>query len=249
VDVSAVKASDGGVDVVTPHEAQASSEIADIVVELHDVTRRYPQGDSFVEVLHGITLSLSKGEFAALIGSSGSGKSTLLHLLGLLDSPTSGSYSLNGVDTTSLDENQRSALRGGMIGFVFQNFFLLPYATALENVLLPGSYVTTPSKVLEERASSLLEQVGLADRMDYTPARLSGGQQQRVALARALLHGPDILLADEPTGQLDSVTGHAILELFGTINAGGTTVVIVTHDAQVAAAANRCINIVDGRVA
>jgi len=168
--------------------------------------------------------------------------------LGLLDRPSSGKYFLRGVDTTSLDESSRSHLRGGMIGFVFQNFFLLPYASALENVLLPGSYVTTPVKILEERAAYLLEQVGLADRMHHTPARLSGGQQQRVALARALLHEPEMLLADEPTGQLDSRTGESILELFGRVNAQGTTVVIVTHDAKVAAAAHRCINIVDGRV-
>lgn len=216
------------------------------LISLEGVTREYQQGNGFVRVLHGISCTFRKGEFISLVGSSGSGKSTLLHILGLLDRPSTGRYLLNGKDTGGLDDDTLSGLRGNSIGFVFQNFYLLPYATALDNVMLPGCYSDIPQKELRKRAAALLERVGLADRMHHTPARLSGGQQQRVALARALLHKPAVILADEPTGQLDSATGASMLRLFAEINAGGTTVIIVTHDAKVAAAAQRRVHITDG---
>jgi putative ABC transport system ATP-binding protein len=231
----------GAPDVHGAHDAAP-------VVSLRGITRSYPQGEAMVQVLHDISCDVRRGDFVALTGSSGSGKSTLLHILGLLDRPTSGTYLLSGRDTQTLDDDARSDLRGRSIGFVFQNFYLLSYATALENVLLPGAYSATPHRQLHERALHLMEQVGLADRMHHTPARLSGGQQQRVAIARALLHEPDMMLADEPTGQLDSATGTAILDLFARINAGGTTVVIVTHDEKVATAARRRIRMQDGRM-
>ncbi len=205
-------------------------------------------GGGGVEVLTGIDLTIRAGEFVALQGTSGSGKSTLLHLLGLLDTPTSGTYRLLGRDVSGLSDEEASALRGSALGFVFQSFYLVPYATALENVMLPGLYTDRPEAELRQRARALLAQVGLADRMDFKPANLSGGQQQRVAMARALLNAPRVILADEPTGQLDSATSAEIMRLFASVNAGGTTIVLVTHDEQVAARAQRIIRIVDGRI-
>ena len=206
-----------------------------------------PEGGG-VEVLSGIDLTIRSGEFVALQGTSGSGKSTLLHLLGLLDSPTSGVYRLLGRDVSGLDDEELSALRGTTLGFVFQSFYLVPYATALENVLLPGLYTERPQAELRARALALLGQVGLADRVDFKPANLSGGQQQRVAMARALLNRPRLILADEPTGQLDSATSGEIMRLFAEVNATGTTIVLVTHDEAVAARAGRIIKIADGRL-
>ena len=201
-----------------------------------------------VEVLSGINLTIHSGEFVALQGTSGSGKSTLLHLMGLLDSPTSGTYRLLGRDVSGLSDEELSALRGTTLGFVFQSFYLVPYATALENVLLPGLYTELPQAELRARALSLLGQVGLGDRVDFKPANLSGGQQQRVAMARALLNRPRLILADEPTGQLDSATSAEIMRLFAEVNATGTTIVLVTHDEGVAAKAGRIIKIADGRL-
>jgi len=201
-----------------------------------------------VEVLAGIDLTIRAGEFVALQGTSGSGKSTLLHLMGLLDSPTSGTYRLLGRDVSGLSDEELSALRGTSLGFVFQSFYLVPYATALENVLLPGLYTELPQAQLRARALSLLGQVGLGDRVDFKPANLSGGQQQRVAMARALLNRPRLILADEPTGQLDSATSAEIMRLFAEVNATGTSIVLVTHDEGVAAKAGRIIKIADGRL-
>ena len=191
-----------------------------------------------MEVLSGIDLTIRAGEFVALQGTSGSGKSTLLHLLGLLDSPTGGSYRLLGRDVSGLSDDELSRIRNTVLGFVFQSFYLVPYATALENVMLPGMYSDLSQAELRARGLELLGRVGLADRVNFKPANLSGGQQQRVAMARALLNRPRLILADEPTGQLDSATSAEI----------GTTIVLVTHDENVAAQAGRVIRMADGRI-
>ncbi|MDR3641748.1 MAG: ABC transporter ATP-binding protein [Humidesulfovibrio sp.] len=205
-------------------------------------------GEGGVEVLSGINLTIRSGEFVALQGTSGSGKSTLLHLMGLLDSPTAGTYKLLGRDVSGLSDDGLSALRNTVLGFVFQSFYLVPYATALENVMLPGMYSDLSQAELRARALELLKKVGLADRVNFRPANLSGGQQQRVAMARALLNQPRLILADEPTGQLDSATSAEIMRLFTQVNETGTTIVLVTHDEAVAAKARRVIRIADGRL-
>ncbi|MDD4952057.1 MAG: ABC transporter ATP-binding protein [Desulfovibrionaceae bacterium] len=204
--------------------------------------------DHGVVVLRDINLTISRGDFVALQGTSGSGKSTLLHLIGLLDRPSQGRYLLEGRDTAELDDDAASAIRNQHIGFVFQSFYLIPYATALENVMLPGMYSDRPQSEIRARAAELLERLGLADRMHFRPSRLSGGQQQRVAMARALLNDPDLILADEPTGQLDSTTSKEIIELFRTVNQTGKTILLVTHDEDVALAARRVIRLSDGRI-
>ncbi|MDP2847670.1 MAG: ABC transporter ATP-binding protein [Humidesulfovibrio sp.] len=204
--------------------------------------------DGGVEVLSGIDLTIRAGEFVALQGTSGSGKSTLLHLMGLLDSPTSGAYRLLGRDVSGLPDDELSRLRNTVLGFVFQSFYLVPYATALENVMLPGMYSDLSQAELRSRGLELLGRVGLADRVNFKPANLSGGQQQRVAMARALLNKPRLILADEPTGQLDSATSAEIMRLFAQVNQTGTSIVLVTHDEAVAAQAGRIIKIADGRL-
>jgi len=220
------------------------------LIELADVTRTYVMAGIAHTVLDGVTLAIAAGEFAAIMGSSGSGKSTLLHILGLLDRPTAGHYLFSGRDTGTLDDDALSELRNQAIGFVFQSFYLIPYATALDNVLLPGLYSPTPGQVLRRRAEELLAKVGLADQAGHKPSQLSGGQQQRVALARALINDPDLILADEPTGQLDSGTSAEIMELLASINRdSGKTVIVVTHDQSTAAYAGRQIHVHDGRVA
>ncbi len=218
------------------------------LIELREVNRIFRQGEHENEVLKPVSLSFGHGEFVAIEGASGSGKSTLLHILGLLDRPTSGEYLMRGRNVAGLSDDELSDLRNETLGFVFQSFYLIPYATALDNVLLPGTYSHASGRVLKERARHLLDLVGLADRMEFIPAKLSGGQQQRVAIARALLNEPAVILADEPTGQLDSSTGTEILELFSSIHQGGTTIILVTHDSKVASYAGRRIRIHDGRI-
>jgi putative ABC transport system ATP-binding protein len=231
-------------DTATPR-----TEAGQALIELADVTRTYIMASVAHTVLSGVTLSIAAGEFAAIMGPSGSGKSTLLHILGLLDRPTSGSYRFAGRDTGTLSDDDLSALRNQAIGFVFQSFYLIPYATALDNVLLPGLYSATPGHVLHRRAEKLLAQVGLTEQAGHKPSQLSGGQQQRVALARALINDPDLILADEPTGQLDSTTSAEIMGLLATVNReAGKTVIVVTHDQATAAYAGRQILVQDGRI-
>jgi putative ABC transport system ATP-binding protein len=218
------------------------------LVRLEHVGKTFVQGGLEITVLHDVTLDVAQGDFIALTGSSGSGKSTLLHIIGLLEQASCGIFQLQGQNVSALDDNAASSFRNAVIGFVFQSFFLIPYASALDNVLLPGTYGNRPDKALRERAAFLLEQVGLTDRMHHIPARLSGGQQQRVALARSLLNEPSMLLADEPTGQLDTSTSRSIMELLTRINNDGTTIIMVTHSQEIAAAATRRIVIRDGRL-
>jgi len=232
----------------TPGPAQPSE--ARPLIALRRVTRSYVMGGATNTVLADVSLDIAAGEFAAIMGPSGSGKSTLLHILGLLDRPTSGSYRLGGRDTGTLSDDDLSGLRNQAIGFVFQSFYLVPYATALDNVLLPGLYSSTPRSALNARAMELLDKVGLAAQAGHKPSQLSGGQQQRVALARSLINDPDLILADEPTGQLDSTTSAEIMGLLATINHdAGKTVIVVTHDPATAAYARRQILVHDGRVA
>ena len=233
---------------MTSQAAQAAGDRP--MIRLSEVTRSYVMGAATHTVLSGVSLDIAAGEFAAIMGPSGSGKSTLLHILGLLDRPTSGSYRLGGRETGTLSDDDLSGLRNQAIGFVFQSFYLIPYATALDNVLLPGLYSSTPRSTLTRRAMELLDKVGLTAQAQHKPSQLSGGQQQRVALARSLINDPDLILADEPTGQLDSATSAEIMELLTVINRdAGKTVIVVTHDVATAAYARRQILVHDGRVA
>jgi putative ABC transport system ATP-binding protein len=218
------------------------------IIQLEGIGKIFSQADQPVEVLKGISLQVDPGEFIALLGTSGSGKSTLMHILGLLDRPTAGRYQLAGQDVSELPDEQLSELRNSMVGFIFQSFYLIPYVSARENVMLPGLYSRTPNRALKARAEELLTLVGLADRMDFKPGQLSGGQQQRVAIARALINDPQLLLADEPTGQLDSKTSGEILDLLSDIHRQGRTVILVTHDQATAGYAERKIFLDDGRI-
>jgi putative ABC transport system ATP-binding protein len=217
------------------------------VIELHDVGRRFA-GEPPVEVLHGIDLRVDDGEFLAVVGPSGSGKSTLLNIVGLLISPTTGSYLLDGVDTGRSRPRELARLRATRVGFVFQGFHLLPHLTVRENTSLGGLYVGLSASERRVRAVRLLDRVGLGHRLGAGPATLSGGERQRAAIARALVAGPSLLLADEPTGNLDSASAASVLDLFNDLNRDGTTIVMITHDAQVAARATRTVRIVDGRI-
>jgi putative ABC transport system ATP-binding protein len=218
------------------------------ILQLRDITRDFKLGAQTVHVLKGIDLDIEKNQYLALMGPSGSGKSTLMNLLGCLDTPTLGSYKLNGTDVSSLNDNQLAEIRNKEIGFVFQTFNLLPRSTALENVALPLVYAGMGKQERLERASEVLAQVGLADRMDHRPNQLSGGQRQRVAIARALVNRPALILADEPTGNLDSKTSLEIMKLFDDIQAAGNTVIIVTHEEDIAQYAKRIIRLVDGNI-
>jgi putative ABC transport system ATP-binding protein len=213
---------------------------------LDNVTKTYRIGDIAVEVLKGIHLSMEKGEFAAIMGTSGSGKTTLLNILGCLDVPTSGRYILADREVSNLTDDQLSEIRNEHIGFVFQNFYLLPYATVLENVLLPTLYVGRHKDKADKNALNILKIVGLEGRAKFKSNQLSGGEQQRVAIARALVNEPELLLADEPTGQLDSKTAIEIMSLLKQMNEQGTTVILITHDSSIASYAQRIIQIKDG---
>ncbi|MFL5328837.1 MAG: ABC transporter ATP-binding protein [Gemmataceae bacterium] len=221
------------------------------LLALDEITKTYHLGEVDVPVLKGISLAIENGEMVALMGASGSGKSTLMNILGCLDRPSSGRYTLDNESIEHLTSDQRARIRNTKIGFVFQNFNLLPRTSALENVMMPLSY--TPEELPErewiQRATALLHKVGLAERMDHEPSQLSGGQQQRVAIARSLINNPRLLLADEPTGALDSRTSAEILELFRQLNESeGITIILVTHDAEVANHARRTIRIRDGLI-
>lgn len=222
--------------------------MANPLIKISNIKRDFVLGNEIVYVLKGIDLQINKGEYVALMGPSGSGKSTLMNLLGCLDTPTSGTYILNGKDVSQMKDEELAEIRNKEIGFVFQTFNLLPRTTALDNVALPMIYAGYSKSERNERATEVLKQVNLADRMDHQPNQLSGGQRQRVAVARALVNKPSIILADEPTGNLDSKTSVEIMKLFGDIHASGNTVILVTHEEEIAAYANRVIRLRDGLI-
>jgi putative ABC transport system ATP-binding protein len=213
---------------------------------MEDIRKTYRMGDLDVEVLKGVNLRVDKGEFVAIMGTSGSGKTTLMNIIGCLDIPTSGHYLLSEKEVSRLSDDELSVIRNEHIGFVFQNFYLLPYATVLENVLLPSLYVEKRKDNVQQRAMEILQVVGLKERTKFKPPQLSGGEQQRVAIARALVNDPDLLLTDEPTGQLDSNTAVEIMKLLAEMNRMGKTVILITHDPNIAAYAGRTIQIKDG---
>ncbi|AJA69126.1 ABC transporter ATP-binding protein [Myroides odoratimimus] len=216
------------------------------IIQVKDIKRDFKLGSETVYVLKGVNLEIAKGDYVALMGPSGSGKSTLMNILGCLDTPTSGSYYLDGKDVSSLKDDQLAEIRNKHIGFVFQTFNLLPRTTALDNVALPMVYAGNSKAERNVRAKEVLDQVGLSDRIDHHPNQLSGGQRQRVAVARALVNKPAIILADEPTGNLDTKTSVEIMSLFDEIHANGNTVILVTHEEDIAAHAHRIIRLRDG---
>ena len=218
------------------------------LIRARALRKTYYVGDQVVHALDGLDLDIGTNEYVALMGPSGSGKSTLMNMLGCLDSPTSGTYSLNGQDVSRLEDDALADIRNREIGFVFQTFNLLPRYTALENVALPMVYAGHSKAERISRAKEVLRQVGLGDRMDHRPNELSGGQRQRVAVGRALVMRPSIILADEPTGNLDSATSEEVMELFGDIQKAGNTVILVTHEEDIAAYAHRVVRLRDGRV-
>ena len=218
------------------------------IIAVEGVTKHYALGTQTVEALRGITFEIQKGEFIAIMGPSGSGKSTLMNIIGCLDSPTHGTYFLNNQEVSTLEGDELAGIRNKEIGFVFQNFHLLARNTALDNVMLPLKYAGVEKAEQLARAKAALSQVGLEDRMDHQPSELSGGQQQRVAIARALVNNPSILFADEPTGNLDSQTGHDVMQLFHNLHAAGQTIILITHENEVAEEAQRTIFIKDGLI-
>jgi putative ABC transport system ATP-binding protein len=218
------------------------------LIETHDLWKTYVMGSEQIHALRGVSIQIERGEYVAIMGPSGSGKSTLMNLIGCLDTPSKGGYLLNGKQVGEMNDNELARIRNQEIGFVFQTFNLLPRASALQNVELPLVYAGVPSKERQVRAKSALEKVELTSRMAHRPNELSGGQRQRVAIARALVNNPSILLADEPTGNLDSKTGAEIMALFARLHAAGNTIILVTHEADIAAYAHRSIHLRDGQV-
>ena len=218
------------------------------LIELRDVYKIYPMGGEEVHALDGISLTIDKGEFVAIVGQSGSGKSTAMNIIGCLDVPTSGSYHLGGVDVSTMDDDQQAEIRNKMLGFIFQQYNLVPKLTVLENVELPLLYAGLPGPERRERAVRALERVGLAEKHRNLPSQLSGGQQQRVSIARALAGEPSVILADEPTGALDSRTGREVLGFLQKLNREGNTVVLITHDNSIAVKAKRIVRLQDGSI-
>ena len=222
------------------------------LIKVQDLTKVYPMGEVEVRALRGVSINIEQGEWVAIMGPSGSGKSTLMHIIGCLDTPTDGSYLLNGVNVGKMNDDQLASIRNREIGFVFQTFNLLSRATALKQVMLPLQYSRNGARIApaerRKRAVEVLGKVGLSDRLKHRPTELSGGQQQRVASARALVNNPKILMVDEPTGNLDSVSGHEIMDIFHRLHEEGITVVMVTHDAEIASEAERVIHLFDGKI-
>ncbi|HTL02707.1 MAG TPA: ABC transporter ATP-binding protein [Vicinamibacterales bacterium] len=218
------------------------------LIETADLWKTYIMGDEEIHALRGVSIAIERGEYVAIMGPSGSGKSTLMNLIGCLDTPSKGSYVLNGQEVARMDDNELARIRNEEIGFVFQTFNLLPRASALNNVALPLVYAGVPAAERDKRAKAALDKVELSSRMTHRPNELSGGQRQRVAIARALVNNPSILLADEPTGNLDSKTGAEIMQLFERLHQSGNTIVLVTHEADVAAYAHRTLHLRDGVV-
>ncbi len=223
--------------------------LPDIIILTHKLARDYDMGSEVVHALRGVSFQIRRNEYVAVMGPSGSGKSTLMNLIGCLDTPSAGEYWLNGQKVSDLSDDELAHIRNKEIGFVFQTFNLLPRASALHNVELPLIYAGAGAKVRRERAAEALTSVGLGDRMDHKPNELSGGQRQRVAIARALVNRPSILLADEPTGNLDSATSSEIMDVFAALHGQGQTVVMVTHEADIAAHAKRVVTLRDGLIA
>lgn len=222
--------------------------MSDIILEMKDIVKEYQVGGEVSRVLKGIDLTVKRGEFLAVLGPSGSGKSTLMNIIGCLDVPTSGEYTLDGRTIKNETETVLALIRNKEIGFIFQSFFLMQRQTALENVKMPLIYANMPEKEQDRIAREMLVKVGLGDKFDYYPNQLSGGQQQRVAIARAMANNPAILLADEPTGALDQKTGRAVMELFHELNQDGRTIIMITHDAKIASHASRIVKILDGNI-
>jgi len=218
------------------------------VIQVEDVHKSYDLGETFVHALRGVSFSIKVGEFVSIMGPSGSGKSTLMNIVGCLDTPSKGTYLLNDRNVGNLDEEQLAGIRNEEIGFVFQKFHLLPRSSALENVALPLKYASVKQSERLTRAEEVLDKVGLSNRLTHKPTELSGGEQQRVAIARALVNSPSILFADEPTGNLDSKTGHQVLEIFKDLNKRGQTIVVITHEREIAEQSQRTITIKDGEI-
>jgi len=219
-----------------------------MLIKIKDLKKNYSLGDAEIPVIHGINLNIDKNEYVAIMGPSGSGKSTLMNILGCLDTTSSGHYYFNSVDVSTLDDDSLSIMRNKEIGFIFQNFNLLPRLNAIQNVELPLVYTGTPGAERRERALKALDRVGLSERLNHKPSELSGGQKQRVAVARALITNPGILLADEPTGALDSKTGVEIMRLFEELHAEGNTIILITHEQEIANYAHRNIYLKDGMI-